>query len=247
MNVLPRIDLLGDVDVAATTDSFQPFDERGEVRIYEHGILPHWRQDGCTYFVTFRTADSLPQSVRDRLKHARVVWLRKHDIDANHPDWKRQFAKLSPRFQRQYEREIGDRLNQQLDRGFGACLLRQPAIAEIVVEALEFHEPERMELWDYVIMPNHVHALMKPKTPDWQLEDLLKSIKVYSARRINEQTGDTGQRFWQKESYDHIVRDRDQLRAFQRYIRANPEKANLPEGDYTLRRSGDVHVAEHVE
>ncbi|MDF1815773.1 MAG: hypothetical protein P1V20_26480 [Verrucomicrobiales bacterium] len=36
---------------------FYPFNEFGEVRIYQHGLLPHWRQDGCTCFVTFRLAD----------------------------------------------------------------------------------------------------------------------------------------------------------------------------------------------
>ena len=39
---------------------FREFDESGEVRIYYHGILPHWRQTGCTYFVTYRLADPYP-------------------------------------------------------------------------------------------------------------------------------------------------------------------------------------------
>ena len=36
--------------------------------------LPHWRQDGATYFVTFRLADSLPQSKLDELKALKAEW-----------------------------------------------------------------------------------------------------------------------------------------------------------------------------
>ena len=34
------------------------------MRVYERN-LPHWRQEGGTYFVTFRLADSLPASVAE--------------------------------------------------------------------------------------------------------------------------------------------------------------------------------------
>jgi hypothetical protein len=42
---------------------FVPFDELRAVRIYQRN-LPHWRQDGCTYFVAFRLRDSIPESVQ---------------------------------------------------------------------------------------------------------------------------------------------------------------------------------------
>ncbi len=60
---------------------FKAFNGRAEVRIYHHGTLPHWRQDGCTYFVTFRLADSLPQSVVAKLKEKRERWLARHHLD----------------------------------------------------------------------------------------------------------------------------------------------------------------------
>jgi hypothetical protein len=37
---------------------------------------------------------------------------------------------------------------------------------------------------------------------------------------------------WQKESYDHIVRDGEELLRIQRYIQANPEQANVAAGRY---------------
>jgi len=45
---------------------------------------------------------------------------------------------------------------------------------------------------------------------------------------------------WQDESYDHIVRDAEQLRAYQDYIAANPEVAHLPLSDFRLYRADPV-------
>ena len=41
---------------------FKPFDPGGELEVY-HTDMPHWRQDGCTHFVTYRLADSIPAQV----------------------------------------------------------------------------------------------------------------------------------------------------------------------------------------
>ena len=40
--------------------------------------LPHWRQEGVTYFVTFRLADSLPAEKIDPWRRERQEWLNKH-------------------------------------------------------------------------------------------------------------------------------------------------------------------------
>ena len=58
------------------------FDEYRAIRIYERN-LPHWRQDGCTYFVTFRLADSIPVGVRQELEHEKKLWLLRHGIAYN--------------------------------------------------------------------------------------------------------------------------------------------------------------------
>ncbi len=39
----------------------KPFDPHASVRVYRRN-LPHWRQDGCTYSVTFGLADAIPRS-----------------------------------------------------------------------------------------------------------------------------------------------------------------------------------------
>src|SRR5438132_5294859 len=42
------------------------------------GNLPHWRQRGATYFVTFRLADSLPQGKLQQWVRERDAWFDAH-------------------------------------------------------------------------------------------------------------------------------------------------------------------------
>jgi type I restriction enzyme, R subunit len=47
-----------------------------EVRLVIHrGKLPHWRQAGVIYFVTFRLADSLPQAKLEWLRREKELWI----------------------------------------------------------------------------------------------------------------------------------------------------------------------------
>jgi len=39
---------------------------------------------------------------------------------------------------------------------------------------------------------------------------------------------------WQHETFDHLVRSQSSLEGFRRYIRENPLKAKLREGEYRL-------------
>ena len=74
-------------------------------------------------------------------------------------------------------------------------------------------------------MPNHVHLLILP-LPGSDLESLLKGIKGSSARVCNQVLKRAGQ-FWQPDSYDHIVRNLEQLTHFREYIADNPKKAGI--------------------
>ncbi len=213
---------------------FRGFDEHAYARIYEHGILPHWRQPGCTYFVTFRLADSIPESVLRELEYERSLWLKARGIDPAGSDWKRHFAKLPTNDRRIYEQLVGRVLNTSLDECHGACVLRASAIGNEVATALDHFHGSRVLTGDYVVMPNHVHALLTPQD-GFELEQILHSIKSYTANQINRALNKKGQ-LWQRESYDHIVRDAEQLQAYQEYTAANPAKAQLPLGDYIHSR-----------
>ena len=217
---------------------FREFDESGEVRIYYHGILPHWRQTGCTYFVTYRLGDSLPAPVIREFEHERNQWLLHRGIDpiqlkGGVNSWKKTIGLLSISDQRLYEQTMATKLNQYLDAGHGSCILKQMELAKVVADSLTHFNQQRVITGDYVVMPNHVHALMRPMS-GFELEDILQAIKSYTATKINQKLGVSGQ-CWMRESYDHLVRDQEQLEAFQKYIRANPSKANLQQNEFQLR------------
>jgi REP element-mobilizing transposase RayT len=103
--------------------------------------------------------------------------------------------------------------------------LRQPDIARIVLDSIHKGvDLGHYEIGAYVIMANHVHLLIRPKiAPD----RLLKSLKGATAREANRLLGRTGEPFWQKESYDHWVRNHREFERIQAYIETNPVKAGL--------------------
>ncbi len=198
----------------------QAFDPDAEVEVRIRN-LPHWRQAGATYFVTFRLADSLPQGKLISLQEEQRRWLA-----ANPP----------PRLPEKvvaYQRLISDRLEAYAAAGYGACWLKRSDVADIMEAAFLHFDGQRYSIDDFVIMPNHVHVLVTP-LPGFELSDIQHSWKSYTAKQINKLVGRTG-RLWQEEAYDHIVRDEDELIGCRSYIAANPEKAGLKPGEYRLR------------
>ena len=189
--------------------AWEYFDPSTEIDIRTGGDLPHWEQGSVWYFVTFRLADSLPQAVVEELKDERERWRQNHDLD-----------NLTPSELAEYHRLFSDRYETLLNAGSGSCVLRDPQIAKIVDEAIRHFEGQRYDLDEYVIMPNHVHVLVRP-TNGHRLVDILHSWKSFTANIINKRFGKTGQ-FWQHESYDHIVRHGRAMNAIRRYIRENP-------------------------
>ncbi len=108
----------------------------------------------------------------------------------------------------------------------GPVYLRQPEIAALVVEAIHYAEEPlgRYDLHAYVVMPNHVHVLITPKT---DLPKLLRALKGITARRANQVLRRAGQPFWQEESFDHRVRTDAEFNRIARYIELNPVRAGL--------------------
>lgn len=217
---------------------FHGFDERGELRFYHHGVLPHWRQAGCTYFVTFRLADSIPEPVLKEHEYERTQWLQSRGIDPENRNWKHRFAILPANERRLYEKLVGRLLNTSLDECHGSCVLRDSVIHNKVAASLKHFDGSRVQTGDFVVMPNHVHVLLTPMY-GFELEDILHSIKSYTANEINRLLKQAGQ-LWQRESYDHVVRDFEQLHAFQQYIAANPAKSRLRSGEYAISTANYV-------
>jgi putative transposase len=205
---------------------FVHFDECEAVRIYQRS-LPHWRQDGAMYFVTFRLGDSVPQAVCDEWDYERQMWLAARGLRANQniETWQRQVERLPESEQRQFHKHFNRLFHVALDKGHGACHLRVLGCPTIVRQRLFENDGGAYHLGDFVIMPNHVHLLILP-APGTELEWLLKGIKGSTARQCNQLLGRSG-RFWQPDSYDHIVRTPEELVQYRQYIADNPKKAGI--------------------
>ena len=114
-------------------------------------------------------------------------------------------------------------------------MLRRMDCAQIVCETLHYFDGKRLTLILSVIMPNHVHAIFV-QDADCPLEKLIASWKRFSARTINELLGRSGS-LWQRDYFDRLVRDGLHFANCVRYIRRNPQKAQLTEGEYILYES----------
>jgi REP element-mobilizing transposase RayT len=107
----------------------------------------------------------------------------------------------------------------------GRMFFGQPEIARVVMASIDYGAGiGHYEMHAWVIMSNHVHLLL---TPHINVSTLLCSLKRSTARRANLLLTRTGQAFWQDESYDHVVRNREEFRRIRRYIEYNPVRACL--------------------
>jgi REP element-mobilizing transposase RayT len=109
---------------------------------------------------------------------------------------------------------------------YGPVWLKDPRIAECMLSALQFGKTDMhlYELVAFCIMANHVHLLIEPST---RLSQITRALKGFTAREANRILERTGRRFWQDESYDRWIRDKDALNRVIRYIEHNPVSAGL--------------------
>ena len=175
---------------------------------HSRGYLPHYDRIGQLQSITFRLADSLPQSKLKELEE--IIEALPSEAD---PD-------LAKRQQ----------IEAWLDAGMGCCALRHPQVAEKVESALLHFDNDRYQLIAWCVMPNHVHVLIEPKI---ELSKILQSWKSYTGRWAKEQNAELelgvpeNHPFWMREYWDRYIRNESHLRNVIEYIHQNPVKAKL--------------------
>ena len=187
----------------------------GEVDRRKPGGLPHWDTRRGIQFVTWRLHDSLPRSVEDELsarKKARIARLERRDTP-------------TPEDLDAIEQAYFDEVDVELDRGFGACYMKDPRIANLVEESLHYFDGDRYRILSHSIMLNHVHVIFR-LFGDTVLWDLIESWKKYTSREANLILGRRG-RFWQKGYFDRLIRDSRELSDRIQYVVNNPRAAGL--------------------
>jgi putative transposase len=147
--------------------------------------LPHWHPEDAWLFVTWRLAGSLPFSPD-------LLTLKRPSPQS-----------LGAAFA-SFDRQV-DRANH------GPKWLADPPVARIVMESLLAGERERgfYQLRAWAIMPNHVHVLWNPCVP---MSRITRWVKGSTARKANLVLAQTGEPFWQAESFDHWVRNPESSR-----------------------------------
>lgn len=110
-----------------------------------------------------------------------------------------------------------------------------------------------VELDEYVVMPNHVHGIimivngrgLARYAPTQQcfgkmvlgsLPTILRAFKSAATKRMNALRGTPGQPVWQRNYYEHIIRNNDSVNHIREYIHYNPQRRHLDR--YNLDASG---------
>lgn len=152
-------------DDCSTFSAFRPLDYGIPVDITRRN-LPHWKQTGKTYFVTFRLTDSIPSEELRKWKRQREEWVQKHPQPYSESAWN------------EYNWLFSDKINTYTD---------------------------------------------------YDISDIMRSVKSYTAHEINKLLRLSGQ-VWQDESFDHIIRSSCQKNRIEQYIWDNPKNAGLAHG-----------------
>ncbi len=191
----------------------------GKKEIYRRN-LPHFHLKNQTYSITWMLAGALPGKVLNNLK-LEYVHLKSSDPESTIN--KKETLKTH---RRKYLNHFDDNLHSIKASNY---FLRMPKIAQIVADSIHFWDAKRYDLIAYCIMPNHVHSVLTTYKKDDQgksiyLQDVLESVKKFSARECNKALNRRG-KFWQHESFDRIIRDREDLYWTLSYVLENPVKA----------------------
>ena len=172
--------------------------------------------------MTFRSFDSLPQSVLrswrfERENIVRVAAKMKRPLSAHEQTRLREL--------------YSEKIETYLDAGYGSCHMRDERIGSMVAKSIQFFDGVRYVLAAWCVMPNHVHAVVKPLL-GFDLDAILHSWKAFTAREANKILVRCGA-FWQSEGFDHLIRDKQEFEHAIRYVLQNPVKAGLTNWKWT--------------
>jgi putative transposase len=217
--------------------------------------LPHWQPAEATYFVTYRLSGSIPMEVIKRIRaEYRAEMERLHEECAAAlsmlpeqssggqemllPEQSSGGQGVSAKLRSQLAAMLKKKRYNAQKRQFkswdnfldsnlnGPYWLQNEAVAQLNADAIRFYDGKRYKLLAFCIMSNHIHllfTLLPGAPPLWKV---MQDLKKYTAVHSNRLIGNEGNKFWEEESYDHVVRDKEFNRILA-YILNNPVKAGL--------------------
>ena len=171
--------------------------------------LPHFYEENAVYDITFRLVNTIPRHIfQDYIIIKEQLKKQGKDKD----------------LYRVYNDNIGEYLD---DTANSKSWLANTEVQAEVLSAIYFHHKKSFYVIAFCIMPNHVHLIVNTLGFSYSpLGKTLGSIKQFSARKANLILQRKGQ-FWHHESYDHMVRSRNELAERVKYVKNNPVKSGL--------------------
>jgi REP element-mobilizing transposase RayT len=94
---------------------------------------------------------------------------------------------------------------------------------------------------EWIVMPNHIHGILVftdearaddgrsahapvSLAPSKPLGRVIGAFKTHSTKRANDLRNTPGDVFWQRNYFEHIIRDENSLNRIRQYIASNPER-----------------------
>lgn len=204
-----------------------------ESKIFYRRRLPHLQPNVATFFITFRLAGSLPREV--------VLQLKEEQEEAENRLVKTPNSKGKVKLLYEQAKRYFGKFDEFLDKATtGPRWLESPNVAAVVAKAIHNCDGKEYELYAHCIMSNHVHMVFSIESApahnkrtevrstynQYLITKILRRLKGSSAREANKILNRAGD-FWQHESYDHVIRDGNELERVIKYVLDNPVKAGL--------------------
>lgn len=199
---------------------------RLNAHVRQGAYLPHWTKEGATYHVRFRLADSMPQHILKKWQEEKKELLHKAG---------QKKIELTQSEQERLRELSSEKVEWYLQQGYGACVLKQDRVAEIVANALRKNNEKHYRLSAWCIMPNHMHVILMPL--DQELHQIVNTWKSTSARKANRFLKREGA-LWQVEYFDHLIRNEEGFCHAINYVWNNPTEAGLKDWKWRWKAEG---------
>ena len=207
---------------------------------FHRHYLPHFQQSGQAYFVTWCLKDAVPPKAL--LSYTQKLELLKSQIESfssvRMEDQTSQTRRVSPEIEKLKEEYYSVRkkylkaYDDLLDTERNPIVnLSKPENTKALIQTLRFWEGKKLNNFAFTIMSNHIHWVFEVLEKDNGgnpvfLQDLMQSIKRFSANQINRLENRKGS-LWQKESFDTTIRNEQHLYNAIKYTLNNPIAAGL--------------------
>jgi putative transposase len=96
-------------------------------------------------------------------------------------------------------------------------------IADECWQAIPLHFPH-VELDSYIVMPNHIHGILVVEAEGAALGVIVQSFKAAVSRRLRQEALHLEGSIWQRNYYEHIIRNDDDFSRIKGYILENPQR-----------------------